>query len=301
MVASGMVPVAFDAQLARGSALNTDTASSGTPAARILSVGSAQALGGHAATLRCGHGPRSREVRTPHRAAGPPARGSPPLATSPPTATGSADHVLRLARRARPRGRVPSSPPTSRCPASRRRRPLNAALAAHGIRVLVPITLPDFDLDWHDAADATESPLGPDAVALADVVLAPGLAVDQHGTRMGQGGGCYDRALPRRRPGTPVVVVLHPGELLDPAEPPLPRRAARPAGRRRGDAPTGVTDLGLSPWRRTPPGRRVSTSGSVSRTAASAERPRSLTTRRPSRRSGRRSARRRGGRSPRSG
>ena len=57
---------------------------------------------------------------------------------------------------------------------------------------------------------------GTDAVALADVVLAPGLAVDHQGTRMGQGGGCYDRALPRRRPGTPVLVVLHPGELLDP-------------------------------------------------------------------------------------
>jgi len=130
--------------------------------------------------------------------------------------------------------------------------PLNAALSAHGIRVLVPITLPDFDLDWHDAGDTTESPLGPDAVALADVVLAPGLAVDHRGTRMGQGGGCYDRTLPRRRPGTPVVVVLHPGELLDPDEPSLPRRPY--------DQPVdavvtadGVTDLTLSPWRRTPP------------------------------------------------
>ena len=43
---------------------------------------------------------------------------------------------------------VPGEPPTA---------PLNAALAAHGIRVLVPITLPDFDLDWHDATDATAS------------------------------------------------------------------------------------------------------------------------------------------------
>ena len=139
---------------------------------------------------------------------------------------------------------LPGEPPTA---------PLNAALAAHGIRVLVPITLPDFDLDWHDAGDATESPLGPDAVALADVVLAPGLAVDRTGTRMGQGGGCYDRALPRRRPGTPVVVVLHPGELLDPHEPVLPRQAH--------DQPVdavvtaeGVVDLGLSPWRSSPPG-----------------------------------------------
>ena len=146
---------------------------------------------------------------------------------------------------------LPGEPPTA---------PLNAALAAHGIRVLVPITLPDFDLDWCDAAavgtvgdEASSPPLGTDAVALADVVLAPGLAVDRTGTRMGQGGGCYDRALPRRRPGTPVVVVLHPGELLDPHEPVLPRQAH--------DQPVdavvtaeGVVDLGLSPWRSSPPG-----------------------------------------------
>ena len=137
---------------------------------------------------------------------------------------------------------VPGEPPTA---------PLNAALAAQGIRVLVPITLPDFDLDWADATEESASPLGPDAVALADVVLAPGLAVDRHGTRMGQGGGCYDRALPRRRPGTPVVVLLHPGELVDPAGPALPHQPH--------DQPVdavltadGVTDLRLSPWRRSP-------------------------------------------------
>jgi 5-formyltetrahydrofolate cyclo-ligase len=138
---------------------------------------------------------------------------------------------------------VPGEPPTA---------PLNAALTAHGIRVLVPITLPDFDLDWHDVTDPAASPLGPDAVALADVVLAPGLAVDHDGTRMGQGGGCYDRALPRRRPGTPVVVVLHPGELVDAGAPALPRQAHD----QQVDAVVtadGLTDLGLSPWRRTPP------------------------------------------------
>jgi len=138
---------------------------------------------------------------------------------------------------------VPGEPPTA---------PLNAALSAAGIRVLVPITLPDLDLDWRDLADESSAqPLGRDAVSLADVVLAPGLAVDPAGTRMGQGGGCYDRALPRRRPGTPVVVVLHPGELLPGTEPPLPRRPH--------DQPVdavvtaeGVTDLGLTP-RRPPP------------------------------------------------
>ncbi|WP_235432408.1 5-formyltetrahydrofolate cyclo-ligase [Nostocoides japonicum] len=94
------------------------------------------------------------------------------------------------------------------------------ALRAHGIRVLLPITLPDLDLDWFDAADPERRPLGLDAVARTDLALVPGLAVDTGGTRMGQGGGCYDKAIPRLRPGTEVVVLLHPGEY---GHAPLPR------------------------------------------------------------------------------
>ena len=133
---------------------------------------------------------------------------------------------------------LPGEPPTAA---------VNAALAAHGIRVLLPITLADLDLDWHDAADAAATPLGRDAVALADLVLAPGLSVDRSGTRLGQGGGCYDKALPRRRAGTPVVVLLHPEELLGADEEALPREAH--------DQPVdavvtaeGLTELGLNPW-----------------------------------------------------
>ncbi len=125
------------------------------------------------------------------------------------TGLGSGSVVLSYAS-------VPGEPPTG---------PMNAALAAHGIRVLLPITEPDLDLDWHDAGDPLARPLGRDAPSTADLVLAPGLSVDARGTRMGQGGGCYDRALPRRRPDTPVLVVLHPGELLGDAEDPLPREA----------------------------------------------------------------------------
>ena len=97
------------------------------------------------------------------------------------------------------------------------------ALAAHGIRVLVPITLPDLDLDWCDVADERRVPLGPDAVATAGLVLTPGLAADLLGTRLGRGGGSYDRALARRGPDSRVLVVLHPGELSTdplPADPP---------------------------------------------------------------------------------
>ena len=63
--------------------------------------------------------------------------------------------------------------------------------------------------------------LGPDAVADADVVLVPALAVDHAGTRLGRGGGYYDRALARVPAGVPVVALLHDGELVDalPADP----------------------------------------------------------------------------------
>ncbi|MGL4745011.1 MAG: 5-formyltetrahydrofolate cyclo-ligase [Dermatophilaceae bacterium] len=99
----------------------------------------------------------------------------------------------------------------------------NAALAARGIRVLVPVTEPDLDLDWTDLTDDARGPLGRGAVGSAGLVIAPGLTVDRSGTRMGQGGGSYDRALPRRRSGVPVVVLLHPGEFVPDDAPPLPR------------------------------------------------------------------------------
>lgn len=88
-----------------------------------------------------------------------------------------------------------------------------AALVAHGIRVVVPITLPDNDLDWCDAQDDGRMPLGPDTISAAGLVLTPGLAVDLAGTRLGRGGGSYDRALARRTEHTRVLVVLHPGEI----------------------------------------------------------------------------------------
>lgn len=93
-----------------------------------------------------------------------------------------------------------------------------------GIRILVPITLPDLDLDWARwTPDGLGEPLGKDAIATADVVFTPGLAVDAVGTRLGQGGGCYDKALPRAARTAPVVCILHPGE--DGTDPLLPREA----------------------------------------------------------------------------
>ncbi len=59
------------------------------------------------------------------------------------------------------------------------------------------------------------------ALAGVDAVLAPGLAVDRRGIRLGRGAGYYDRALAAVT-GIPVAVLLHDGELVDdelPAEP----------------------------------------------------------------------------------
>jgi 5-formyltetrahydrofolate cyclo-ligase len=101
-------------------------------------------------------------------------------------------------------------------------------LAARVPRVLLPVLAADNDLDWapFEGALATRSgrglrePAGPrlgvDAVGTVDLVLVPAVAVDRHtGVRLGRGGGSYDRALARRRPGVPVIALLYPGELLD--------------------------------------------------------------------------------------
>ena len=104
--------------------------------------------------------------------------------------------------------------------------PLLSALAETGRPVLLPVLLPDGDLDWavHTGdADLVRArrgmlepagpTLGPDAVASADAVLVPGLAVSDRGDRLGRGGGSYDRALARVPASTFTCVLLHDGEV----------------------------------------------------------------------------------------
>lgn len=103
--------------------------------------------------------------------------------------------------------------------------------ALDGVRVLLPVLLPDGDLDWArwsgdlvPGRRGTLQPPGPvlgrGAVSQAEVLVVPALAVDRRGVRLGRGGGSYDRAL-RRATGL-VVALLHDGELLDDALPEQP-------------------------------------------------------------------------------
>lgn len=64
---------------------------------------------------------------------------------------------------------------------------------------------------------------GAESLKEADLIVIPALAASVDGTRLGQGGGWYDRALVHRRPGTPVVAVIFDDEVVEagliPAEP----------------------------------------------------------------------------------
>jgi 5-formyltetrahydrofolate cyclo-ligase len=96
--------------------------------------------------------------------------------------------------------------------------PLLLALRALRAQVLLPVLQADDDLDWA-VFDASLVPkrkgllepsgplLGVEAIGAADAVLVPALAVDTQGRRLGQGGGSYDRALPRAR-GRVIAVVF---------------------------------------------------------------------------------------------
>ncbi len=137
--------------------------------------------------------------------------------------------------------------------------PLLEALSERGTRVLLPVLGSGLARDWAAYAgpddlrerapgrppEPSGPPLGSEAIAEADVLLIPALAVDTDGTRLGQGGGWYDRALRTAAPGVPVIALTYAQEVHDAATEPLPRAPHdRPV-----DAvatPSGVT------WFRTP-------------------------------------------------
>jgi 5-formyltetrahydrofolate cyclo-ligase len=117
------------------------------------------------------------------------------------------------------------------------------ALTAAGKRVILPVVQPDLDLDWGTWRGSSAlvparmgllepvDRLGLEAIATADLVLAPGLAVSATGDRLGLGGGCYDRALGRVPVGTPVAILLYDDEVgldvpVDPHDRPVTAAAS---------------------------------------------------------------------------
>jgi 5-formyltetrahydrofolate cyclo-ligase len=122
--------------------------------------------------------------------------------------------ALRTARCVATYASMPPEPGTA---------PLIEWLTGNGARVLLPVLRDDNDLGWGEAAGkqtpgrfgltqlATD--LGIDEIRKADVVLVPALAVDRHGTRLGRGGGSYDRAL--TRVDAPIIAVVYDTELVD--------------------------------------------------------------------------------------
>lgn len=115
--------------------------------------------------------------------------------------------------------------------------PLIERLAAQGTRVLLPVLGSGLQRDWawYTSSDELQvrapgrppepagPTLGPDALAEAEAIIAPALAVDSTGARLGQGGGWYDRVLAHARPGVLIAAMVFPEELYDASARPLPQ------------------------------------------------------------------------------
>lgn len=103
-----------------------------------------------------------------------------------------------------------------------------AALAAGGVRVLLPVLAgrrtPDWAWydgpralrpGWRGIPEPTTGPLGPEALGAASLVVVSALAAASSGDRLGAGGGWYDRALAHRAPDAVVAAVLNESEVVD--------------------------------------------------------------------------------------
>jgi 5-formyltetrahydrofolate cyclo-ligase len=103
-------------------------------------------------------------------------------------------------------------------------------LLATDHEVLLPILYADNDLGWGIAPGAADlvpgrlglveppTDLGSEAIATADLIICPAVAVARGGVRLGRGGGSYDRALARVGARQLTVALLHDGELVEAIE-----------------------------------------------------------------------------------
>lgn len=105
------------------------------------------------------------------------------------------------------------------------------ALHGEASSLLLPISLPDGQLDWAPyegrlaltpgvlgIAEPTSERLGPEAINSCRLILVPALGVTPEGVRLGKGGGFYDRALAgfAESEDPPLTaVLLYNGEIRD--------------------------------------------------------------------------------------
>lgn len=123
-----------------------------------------------------------------------------------------------------------ATPTTAALYASRAHEPdtreLIDELAARGWRILLPVLTGGVrwavfggwtavQTGWNGIVMPTTVPLPAEALADAELIVVPCLAVGRDGSRLGTGGGWYDRALPHHHAQARIIALARQDEVLD--------------------------------------------------------------------------------------